>query len=282
MRTVVAALVAGALVVFGLLLLLYLWKFGSLGLSPVQEHWGQFGDYLGGSLNPLLGFASVVLLALTLSEQRKMLAETRAQATREELQRLVAGASQRLDRLLTQVLDLSGTRLDFLSREQGLAQLLYKTRGRPLGPMAVRDVIGEAYGRLCHEHFDSSQLWEIAYDAVLREVFEQVVFVDQCILQFVERGGDPVIGELYGNRYQEPALLLHALHRMDLPTGTSPFPDEALARLGLFDQIYLSDGAVERYILEMQSVDKDIADAIKQDAQPPTGLPVAKSPDRNL
>lgn len=43
------------------------WKnFHSLGLSISTETWGQFGDYIGGVLNPALSFISIVLVCITL------------------------------------------------------------------------------------------------------------------------------------------------------------------------------------------------------------------------
>lgn len=53
------------LVVFGV----YLAKF-PLGFSQEQEVWGQFGDYVGGLLNPTLSFCAFVGLLLTLRVQR--------------------------------------------------------------------------------------------------------------------------------------------------------------------------------------------------------------------
>ncbi|MCU6339275.1 putative phage abortive infection protein [Enterobacter quasiroggenkampii] len=43
------------------------WKiFGSLPVSNLVEKWGQFGDYVGGVLNPGLSFISIILVCLTL------------------------------------------------------------------------------------------------------------------------------------------------------------------------------------------------------------------------
>jgi hypothetical protein len=47
------------------------------GLSSDQDTWGQFGDFLGGTLNPLLGFISVLVLVATLNTQRVELKEAR-------------------------------------------------------------------------------------------------------------------------------------------------------------------------------------------------------------
>lgn len=52
-------------------LVTYLWNFGSRPLSSSVEKWGQFGDYIGGVLNPSLAFISVVLVCMTLYSTSK-------------------------------------------------------------------------------------------------------------------------------------------------------------------------------------------------------------------
>ncbi|HEX8615655.1 MAG TPA: hypothetical protein VF800_30605 [Telluria sp.] len=56
----------------------YVEHFGSVFDSD-QEGWGQFGDYLGGTLNPLLSFLSLVLFVISLLSQRLELKEAREQ-----------------------------------------------------------------------------------------------------------------------------------------------------------------------------------------------------------
>lgn len=51
------------------LLALFLFQFRKADLSSSVAEWGQFGDYMGGILNPLFGLISVVLVAATLRSQ---------------------------------------------------------------------------------------------------------------------------------------------------------------------------------------------------------------------
>jgi hypothetical protein len=51
----------------------YLWKFANLGVSPLQETWGQFGDFIGGVLNPAIGLVTVYLVLVNVRLQRKEL-----------------------------------------------------------------------------------------------------------------------------------------------------------------------------------------------------------------
>jgi hypothetical protein len=55
-------------------LFFYLYKFGSLTFSADKGDWGTFGDYLGGTLNPLLGIltlAVTVYIAMTFNDYEK-------------------------------------------------------------------------------------------------------------------------------------------------------------------------------------------------------------------
>lgn len=50
---------------------LYFYNFGwHNGLSMSKEVWGQFGDYAGGVINPLLTFITIILLIKSLNEQQ--------------------------------------------------------------------------------------------------------------------------------------------------------------------------------------------------------------------
>jgi DNA-binding XRE family transcriptional regulator len=94
-------------------------------LSPDPERWGQFGDYLGGTLNPLLAFLSLIALVLTVSMQRRQLEIAREQlsnsreeleATRAELARTADAQTQAARALEVQSKSLEeSTRLSALS-----------------------------------------------------------------------------------------------------------------------------------------------------------------------
>ncbi len=52
-----------------ILLILFAMNFRKSDISTSVAEWGQFGDYMGGLLNPLFGLISVVLVAATLRSQ---------------------------------------------------------------------------------------------------------------------------------------------------------------------------------------------------------------------
>ena len=58
-------LTLGSLLIAAVSLGLYVWKFGT-GFSTSQEVWGQFGDFIGGSLNPLFALTALFALLYTI------------------------------------------------------------------------------------------------------------------------------------------------------------------------------------------------------------------------
>jgi hypothetical protein len=59
------------------------------GVIKSREAWGQFGDYLGGTLNPILSFFTISILVIATRLQKKELVEARAGicASNDALQR---------------------------------------------------------------------------------------------------------------------------------------------------------------------------------------------------
>lgn len=46
------------------------------GLSASQGTWGEFGDFVGGAINPIIGFFTILLLSISLRQNHKALAQT--------------------------------------------------------------------------------------------------------------------------------------------------------------------------------------------------------------
>jgi len=85
-------------VCIGLVFLIYVWNFG-IGFATKKDEWGQFGDYMGGTLNPILSFMGLIALLRTLALQNQQLelsaiairqSQEELTLTRMELQRTAA------------------------------------------------------------------------------------------------------------------------------------------------------------------------------------------------
>jgi len=67
-----------AVIMIIIVLSFYFFNFtgGELSLSKIHGDWGTFGDYMGGTLNPLLAFLSLIALLTTIKIQSKELRAT--------------------------------------------------------------------------------------------------------------------------------------------------------------------------------------------------------------
>lgn len=125
-RYVRAALYVGA---GGWLLLvgLYVYRFRG-GLSARPEDWGLFGDFVGGVLNPILAFASFMVVLVALYENRIQAADERRA---RGLETVVGVFNGMLDRVTEVVRDLRYER----------------TRVTPLGLATASASVDEVRGR---------------------------------------------------------------------------------------------------------------------------------------
>lgn len=85
-------------VLFALVMVTYFFEFGSLKggfwnfFSDDREHWGQFGDFVGGVLNPMIGLVTIWLVTKSLHQNSQMLAAAKSELelARSEIARGVA------------------------------------------------------------------------------------------------------------------------------------------------------------------------------------------------
>lgn len=80
-------------------------------LSDQHDRWGTFGDFMGGTLNPLLSFLSLIALLLTIILQNQELVETRNEIklTREAQEKSEIALSEQSETLIK---NLDITKLD--------------------------------------------------------------------------------------------------------------------------------------------------------------------------
>lgn len=82
---------------------IYLYKFSDLTrveLSSDQAVWGQYGDYLGGTLGTYFGFLAFIGVLFTVLLQHQQLEHTRKQSKLDEIQRFVSYAASKVDALM--------------------------------------------------------------------------------------------------------------------------------------------------------------------------------------
>lgn len=62
--------------------------FDTASLSRAHDHWGQFGDFLGGIVNPSVGLVTIILLVWTLRSQQIELKEQRRQMAKQAFEQM--------------------------------------------------------------------------------------------------------------------------------------------------------------------------------------------------
>lgn len=122
-----------ALVVVVVVFLVYFSNF-HVSLSTSNADWGTFGDFVGGTLNPILSFLGLIALLLTIVLQSKEL-----ESTRKELER-AASAQEKTEVVLkaqaaTQVKQqFEGTFFSLLEQHNKLLEKLSATNNEQAGP----------------------------------------------------------------------------------------------------------------------------------------------------
>lgn len=133
----------------------YRWTFqGALSSNP--ETWAQFGDYFGGTLNPVLAFLGLLALLLTLWAQSHELELSREELkmSREQLQR-TAEAQEKAEKAITKQASLQEASLDASIVQSKLtvhmAQLeVEKMRGTGL-PSEIRHTSAKAMDKIANK-----------------------------------------------------------------------------------------------------------------------------------
>ncbi|QCP82401.1 hypothetical protein D0C27_11120 [Alcaligenes faecalis] len=109
-------------------LAMYLIKFAhasGFSLSDDKTDWANFGNYLGGTAGPFIGFASIMLLVATLHHQRKQMGD---QSKLLALQNFEQTFFRRLDQYHRQVADFEFP-LALLRRHEGSDHIEHGTTG---------------------------------------------------------------------------------------------------------------------------------------------------------
>ncbi len=93
LETVIMALCAIALGVVIAVFVLYFSQFGKGHLATDQSTWGQFGDFVGGTLNPILSFLAFTILSVALLLQARQLEASRQESEETRLAGVRASAA---------------------------------------------------------------------------------------------------------------------------------------------------------------------------------------------
>lgn len=176
-----------ALAAAALMLLAYLWQFGSQGVPPKQDTWGQFGDFMGGILNPLIAGAALIALLYGIQLQRAELASTKAELTNSnelmDQQRQLLEL-QTFESTFFKLLD----HLDSL-REAVFGKVISARRDGSSSIATARDTLHAVHSRLL-EQFKKANSSDAEH---LKEIIEVVQESYQAPLEWVRSFSEGVI-----------------------------------------------------------------------------------------
>ena len=195
-----------AAVALAAVIALYVYKFGVSGgtrLSDDPEDWARFGEYVGGTLGAaygLLAFAGVLLTihlqSTQLELQRNQISLVRRQAQLDELQRLVASVSRRVDELCD-------------AEPEGIATATFVRLACLSGPLTITKLVTH-YGAM--RVTTPPLLPEEQLGAAIREMVRTLRFdcaliaaelgqLARCVSEYSDAGGSPVVADFYRRRY---------------------------------------------------------------------------------
>jgi uncharacterized membrane protein len=196
------------------------------GLSPNQNVWADFGNYVGGVAGPILTFLTVVLVLQTLHVQREELKLSRDELalTRDELRK----SSEALARQARQFAD-KDLKDDLFRRADAVFEEIKERRTRKVSRPWTR--IGETYRKIAVEPekrtaFDQLFLSEhkLALVALANEKTEEAAYVWKHVEPMFDRllelrdylshidklsGGSTRATDFYRRREQEFVRALH-------------------------------------------------------------------------
>lgn len=163
-------------------------------IASSSSKWGEFGDYVGGVLNPLVALAALSLLAMSIRMQREELAETRlvlaAQATAAGETAKLAALSSLVEAASQEAEMHREHRLYFVQQisEQDKAFRLAQASGAagdsPDGSYQLHDLAGDVITRL-----DAAQNVELMGRRIEKCLLQRAIYKEQIRDIFSEQGG---------------------------------------------------------------------------------------------
>ena len=214
-----------------------MYEFG-IDRSHKQEVWGQFGDFIGGIVNPLVGLGTIFLLVLTLLDQKEELASQREQLKlqTEETRNSVVALNSQLAAMKTQAFEQS-----FFAWLASYRELLTSVTASPdrsiigrealerlrtnfNGAHAQRETLpGSSFNEMIDDQFDDSPLKN--YD----ELIANALKADPVSIKILHKRLDKSLNayeKLFKSRRSSLDALFRTLYRLFSWIDTSGMSDE--------------------------------------------------------
>jgi len=175
-------------------------------LSRNASDWGLFGDYVGGTLGTVFAMAAFIGVLVTVYLQSEQLDTIKKQANIDELQRLLATLSARIDERMDAPSHALPPRLASAAQRTG-SEVTLNFLLSAAGTKAI-DTTGKFSGLVLGE-IQSDIIKAIEHDvAVLCQELQQLVW---CLEEYKEAGGSDSVSTFYERRYAVIVAWIEAL-----------------------------------------------------------------------
>ena len=221
LRWLLAIGAVSAVVVQGM----YLYRFGSwpINLSTDPATWGQYGDYIGGLLNPIFSSLAFSGLVITIVLQARQIDEGKHNTELQEMQRVQSTVAARIDQLLSSPVVVDSGKYQELARFVDNPQTVFQLVSA-LGTMALSEHDKDHPNWLKWVWDDvSSEELRVALDAQtvpLRLEFEALSFM---LLRYEASAGTNNVTAFYRYRYAAVLTWLDALKLLTTHTQVQQF-----------------------------------------------------------
>lgn len=198
----------------------YFYKFvfvpGSwFSLSNDPAVWGQYGDYVGGLLNPIFSSLAFSGLVVTIVLQARQIDDAKRNAELEEMQRVQSTIAARIDHLLTSEVIVNTQEYEKLRRFADNPQTVFELISS-LGTMALFDTDkgGTNWLKWLWDDVTAEGLRNAlgAQTVPLRLEFESLSFM---LKRYEENQGSAVVIDFYRYRFTAVLVWLDALGMLE-------------------------------------------------------------------
>lgn len=180
-----------ALILFLIVMGIYFWNFNN-GFSTDKSEWGAFGDFVGGTLNPLFAFLSLFAILYTIKIQTQELEYTREElsATKNELEKSRIAQEEQSNSLKKQ--NASIEQQTFENTFFKLLEFLETRRNDFKNDEynSSKAVIGQSYHLFKHRYFyknTSEKEWDPKY--IFDENCKSIEQIKEKTQSYYENGG---------------------------------------------------------------------------------------------
>lgn len=180
-------------------------------LSSDPAVWGQYGDYVGGLLNPIFSSLAFSGLVVTIVLQARQIDDAKRNAELEEMQRVQSTIAARIDHLLTSEVIVNTQEYEHLWRFADNPQTIFELVSS-LGTMALsKPEKGETnwqkwlWDDATTEGLRVALTWQTV---PLRLEFESLSFM---LMRYAENQGSQVVIDFYKYRFTAILVWLDAL-----------------------------------------------------------------------